>query len=111
MLPQSMMTTFIAKVDLHNLLHFLRLRLDPHAQYEIRVYAEAILGFVRRLFPNITARFLEWLEVEQAVKGAVEQCRKNGVGLHHLAASIREATRRLADTLEGSLDPCTVNPS
>ena len=31
------------KVDLHNLLNFLSLRADPHAQYEIRVYAEAVL--------------------------------------------------------------------
>jgi thymidylate synthase (FAD) len=34
--------TWVAKVDAHNLMHFLRLRLAPDAQYEIRVYAQAI---------------------------------------------------------------------
>ncbi|WP_309666208.1 FAD-dependent thymidylate synthase, partial [Tabrizicola sp.] len=41
-LPANIYTQWYWKVDLHNLFHFLRLRADPHAQYEIRVYAEAI---------------------------------------------------------------------
>ena len=41
-------TQWYWKIDLHNLLHFLSLRADPHAQYEIRVYAEAMLDTVRR---------------------------------------------------------------
>jgi len=41
-LPPNMYTTFIAKVDAHNLMHFLKLRMSDHAQYEIRVYAETI---------------------------------------------------------------------
>ena len=41
-LPSNMYTEFIAKVDAHNLMHFLSLRMSPDAQYEIRVYAEAI---------------------------------------------------------------------
>ena len=41
-LPANIYTQWYWKIDLHNLLHFLRLRADPHAQYEIRVYAEAI---------------------------------------------------------------------
>ena len=36
-------TQWYWKIDLHNLLHFLQLRADAHAQYEIRVYAEAML--------------------------------------------------------------------
>ena len=39
-------TQWYWKVDLHNLLNFLSLRADPHAQYEIRVYAEAILEHI-----------------------------------------------------------------
>ncbi len=51
-LPQNMYTTFIANVNAHNLLHFLKLRLDSHAQYEIRVYAEAIYQhFVKSVLP------------------------------------------------------------
>ena len=42
-LPLSSYTQWYWKIDLHNLLNFLSLRADPHAQYEIRVYAEAIL--------------------------------------------------------------------
>ncbi len=44
-------TQWYWKVDLHNLLHFLGLRIDPHAQYEIRIYAEAMLETVRRWVP------------------------------------------------------------
>lgn len=41
-LPVNYYTQWYWKIDLHNLLHFLALRMDPHAQYEIRVYAEAM---------------------------------------------------------------------
>ena len=41
-LPANIYTQWYWKVDLHNLFHFLRLRADSHAQYEIRVYADAI---------------------------------------------------------------------
>jgi len=50
-LPLTMYTEWYWKMDLHNLMHFLRLRLDPHAQAEIRVYAEAIAEFVQEDFP------------------------------------------------------------
>jgi thymidylate synthase (FAD) len=44
-------TQWYWKIDLHNLLHFLSLRADPHAQYEIRAYAEAMLSIVERWVP------------------------------------------------------------
>lgn len=44
-------TEWYWKIDLHNLLHFLKLRLDAHAQYEIRVFAEAIAQFVQLACP------------------------------------------------------------
>lgn len=44
-------TQWYWKIDLHNLFHFLHLRLDEHAQYEIRVYAEAMATIVRDLAP------------------------------------------------------------
>jgi thymidylate synthase (FAD) len=50
-LPLSTYTQWYWKIDLHNLLHFLRLRADPHAQWEIRVYAEIIAGMVKRVAP------------------------------------------------------------
>jgi thymidylate synthase (FAD) len=50
-LPVNFYTQWYWKVDLHNLLHFLSLRADPHAQYEIRAYAEAMLEVVKRWVP------------------------------------------------------------
>ena len=44
-------TQWYWKIDLHNLLHFLRLRLDSHAQYEIRVFGEAIARILRDAYP------------------------------------------------------------
>jgi thymidylate synthase (FAD) len=53
-------TQWYWKTDLHNLMHFLALRADPHAQYEIRAYAEAMLGTLARWVPMTYAAFLEY---------------------------------------------------
>ena len=53
-------TQWYWKTDLHNLMHFLALRADPHAQYEIRAYAEAMLGTMQRWVPLAHAAFLEY---------------------------------------------------
>ncbi len=53
-------TQWYWKIDLHNLLNFLKLRADAHAQYEIRVYAEAILGIVKRWVPLTYAAFMDY---------------------------------------------------
>ncbi|MDA9009505.1 FAD-dependent thymidylate synthase [Alphaproteobacteria bacterium] len=50
-LPVNIYTQWYWKVDLHNLLHFLSLRADPHAQYEIRVYADAMIETVKAWVP------------------------------------------------------------
>lgn len=50
-LPLSTYTQFTWKIDLHNLFHFLRLRMDEHAQWEIRVFASAIYELVEPLYP------------------------------------------------------------
>lgn len=50
-LPTNIYTQWYWKVDLHNLFHFLRLRADAHAQYEIRVYADAICNIVADWVP------------------------------------------------------------
>ncbi len=50
-LPVSLYTEWYWKLNLHNLLHFLKLRLDPTAQYEIRVYAEVIAEIVKTAVP------------------------------------------------------------
>ena len=57
-LPLSLYTEFYWEMDLHNLFHFLKLRLDSHAQYEIRVYAEVILEMCRKVAPMATESFI-----------------------------------------------------
>ena len=58
-LPVSHYTEWYWKVNLHNLLRFLELRMDSHAQYEIRVYAEAIGRIVAAWVPLTWASFLD----------------------------------------------------
>ena len=53
-------TQWYWKTDLHNLMHFLALRADPHAQFEIRAYAEVMLGTLARWVPMTHAAFLEY---------------------------------------------------
>ena len=53
-------TQWYWKTDLHNLMHFLALRADPGAQYEIRAYAEVMLGTLARWVPMAHAAFLEY---------------------------------------------------
>ena len=60
-LPVSLYTEWYWKIDLSNLLHFLRLRMDPHAQYEIRVYGEAIGSIVKAVVPITWEAFNDYI--------------------------------------------------
>ena len=80
-LPQSLYTEWYWKIDLHNLLHFLSLRLDPHAQMEIRVYAQAMLDLIEPIVPVTVEAFRDYrmgsvqltrLEVEAMRAGKAE---------------------------------------
>lgn len=68
-LPLSLYTEFYWQMDLHNLFHFLKLRLDSHAQYEIREYAKVILEMVRKVCPMATASFENDMERSVAFTG------------------------------------------
>jgi thymidylate synthase (FAD) len=59
-LPANVYTQWYWKTDLHNLLHFLRLRADPHAQWEIRAYADAIGEVVADWVPLAWAAFRDY---------------------------------------------------
>jgi len=50
-LPLSTYTQWYWKIDLHNFLHFLTLRVDPHAQWEIREYGRVMAGMLKRVAP------------------------------------------------------------
>lgn len=53
-------TEWYWKIDLHNLLHFVRLRMDSHAQWEIRVYAEQIFEFLKLWVPDVVQAFIDY---------------------------------------------------
>ena len=59
-LPLSAYTQWYWKTDLHNLMHFVALRADAHAQYEIRVYAESLLNVLERWLPMTYAAFVDY---------------------------------------------------
>ena len=59
-LPVNWYTQWYWKVDLHNLLHFLSLRMDAHAQYEIRVFADAIGQIVADWVPHVWEAFQDF---------------------------------------------------
>ncbi len=72
-LPLSTYTEAYWKIDLHNLLHFLELRMDVHAQWEIRQYARTIgEQIVQPLFPLIWEAFLDY-RVEALVLTRLER--------------------------------------
>ena len=60
-LPLSLYTEWYWKIDLHNLLHFLHLRMDKHAQFEIRIYAETMGEIVKRVAPMAWEAFEDYV--------------------------------------------------
>jgi len=59
-LPASVYTEWYWKIDLHNLFHFLSLRMDAHAQQEIRDYADAMFALVQPIVPIAAEAFLDY---------------------------------------------------
>ncbi len=92
-LPLNIYTEWYWKCDLHNLLHFLSLRADPHAQHEIRVYADAMMEALRAWVP-ITAE-------------AFEDYRLGGV---HLSRAGLEAVKRMIAGEKVSAKNCGIAP-
>lgn len=74
-LPLSLYTEWYWQIDLHNLFHFIRLRLDPHAQYEIRVYAEALAKCAKAVAPMAFEAF------EEHIQGSVRFSKAELAGL------------------------------
>ena len=68
-LPVNYYTQWYWKIDLHNLLHFLSLRADPHAQYEIRAYADAICEIVAAWVPLVWEAFEDYRLSGAAISG------------------------------------------
>jgi thymidylate synthase (FAD) len=60
-LPLSLYTEWYWKIDLHNLFHFLHLRMDAHAQYEIRIYGEAVAEITKKIVPVAWEAFEDYV--------------------------------------------------
>jgi len=73
-LPTNIYTQWYWKVDLHNLFHFLRLRADAHAQYEIRVYADAICKVVADWVPAAYRAFEDYRLGGETLSGKSLDC-------------------------------------
>lgn len=73
-LPSNIYTQWYWKVDLHNLFHFLRLRADEHAQYEIRVYADAICKVVADWVPAAYGAFEDYRLGGATMSGKALDC-------------------------------------
>lgn len=73
-LPANIYTQWYWKVDLHNLFHFLRLRADMHAQYEIRVYADAICKVVADWVPAAYGAFEDYRMGGTNMSGKAMDC-------------------------------------
>lgn len=85
-------TEWYWKIDLHNLFHFLKLRLDKHAQYEIRVFAEAMYKLIKPIVPLACDAFEEY--IFHADEGTYQN--------YHISRSELIALRILIDGLKSA---------
>ncbi|CUH85957.1 FAD-dependent thymidylate synthase [Thalassovita mediterranea] len=104
-LPANIYTQWYWKVDLHNLLHFLRLRADSHAQYEIRVYADEICKLVADWVPFAYKAFEDYRMGGAALSAGALDCvrrmlKGEEVTAENCGMSARE-WRELQEVLEG----------
>jgi thymidylate synthase (FAD) len=104
-LPANIYTQWYWKVDLHNLLHFLRLRADSHAQYEIRVYADEICKLVADWVPFAYKAFEDYRMGGAALSAGALDCVRRMLKGEEVTAetcgmSARE-WRELQEVLEG----------
>jgi thymidylate synthase (FAD) len=59
-LPLSTYTQWYWKIDLHNFLHFLKLRVDSHAQWEIQEYGRVLAGMLKRVAPHSYEAWIDY---------------------------------------------------
>ena len=77
-LPVSVYTEWYWKCDLHNLLHFLSLRMDPHAQIEIRDYATAMYDLIKPIVPITCEAFEDYRMNSMQLTGLEIEAMKSG---------------------------------
>lgn len=96
-LPLSTYTEMYWKIDLHNLLHFLHLRLDSHAQQEIRDYAESMRDMIKPLAPHTWSAFEDYRTEAITLSRLEVQAIANG---HALQSTNKREQQEFADKLE-----------
>ena len=91
-LPLSLYTEWYWTMDLHNLFHFLKLRMDAHAQKEIRVYADTIFEIVKKITPMAAEAFEKHLLTGISLSGSEKEAVKimTGGGECNLKGRARE---------------------
>lgn len=90
-LPLSLYTEWYWQMDLHNLFHFLVLRLHPHAQFEIRAYAKVLLDIARAVAPMAVEAFeRHLLNAVTLSADEVEQARRSLSGKEPLPPELTE---------------------
>lgn len=93
-LPVNFYTKVRWKLDMHNLMHFLKLREDPHAQWEIQQFANAMHTIAKAQFPETIRAYEDYIE------GKVEVSKP-------LANELSELAARLEDLCDGDLEMST----
>jgi thymidylate synthase (FAD) len=127
-LPLSTYTQWYWKIDLHNFLHFLTLRVDAHAQWEIQQYGRVMAGMLRRVAPlsyeawidyDLCAARMSRMEL-QALRALLQvgedDVKGQGAGLDRKAMDQLGLSRREIDEFLAVLRPCEapefqVNPA
>ena len=99
-LPLSTYTQWYWKIDLHNLLHFLSLRADPHAQWEIRVFANIIAGMVKRVAPLSFEAWLDYYLLGQSMSRAELRVLAELLDADESSISARPSTSFSSDKLK-----------
>lgn len=90
-LPVSIYTQFYWKTNLLNLFRFLSLRMDPHAQLEIRMFADAMYEETKRLFPECCRAFEDyWFEAKTFSKQEVNVLRSLGIDRDEANARLKD---------------------
>ena len=84
-------TQWYWKIDLHNLLHFLSLRADSHAQYEIRAYADTMLDMLRLWLPNVHEAFVDYRMNAFSMSGQMMTVLRNIIKANALPLNSLEA--------------------
>lgn len=81
-LPQSTFTEFYWKIDLHNLFHFLRLRMDDHAQPEIHEASKEVFELIKPIVPLACEAFMDYRVNSVTITGPEAQAMRTGLTDH-----------------------------